>query len=173
MDTYYTIEEKYLQAVEELNYGETPKSLHLLNDIIQADPLYARAHYQLGLIYYYDIQDYQTAGYHLKLCAGLEPSFPDVYIPYLDLLVFLNMENQIDAVSKKALEVPGVDHAEIYNLLGLFAEKNADWLKATQWYRKALLAASEKKQVAEMEEHLERIALKIKSTRMYVYELSE
>ena len=173
MDTYYTIEEKYLQAVDELIYGETPKSLHLLNDIIQADPTYARAHYQLGLIYYYDIQDYQTAGYHLKQCIELEASFPDVYLPYLDLLVFLNMENAIAAVSKKALLVPGVDHAGIYNLLGLFAEKNSNWQKAAEWYRKALLAASEKKQVAEMEEHLERIALKIKSTRQYVYNLEE
>lgn len=173
MDTYYTIEEKYLQAVEELNYGETPKSLHLLNDIIHTEPLYARAHYQLGLIYYYDMKDYQTAGYHLKLCTELEPSFPDAYMPYLDLLVFLNMENHIATVSQKALLVPGVYLAGIYNLLGLSAEKNNNWVRATAMYRKALLAASTAKQVTAMEEHLERVDLKIKSTRQYTYHLSE
>lgn len=49
MDTYYTIDEKYLQAVEEYQYGESPKSLQLLNEIIAADPLYARAYFSWGL----------------------------------------------------------------------------------------------------------------------------
>lgn len=173
MDTYYTIEEKYLQAVEELNYGETPKSLRLLNDIIQTEPLYARAHYQLGLIYYYNVGDYQTAGYHLKLCAELEPMFPDVYLPYLELLIFLNMENLAASVSKKALHVPGVDHSGIYEQLGLMAEKNNNWAVATEMYRKALLASSSKKQVSAMEENIERIALKIRSTQVYAYSLAE
>ncbi len=66
MDTYYNIEEKYLLAVEELKYGETPKSLQLLNEVIANDPLHARAHFQLGKIYYYDLNDYNTAGFHFK-----------------------------------------------------------------------------------------------------------
>lgn len=173
MDTFYTIEEKYLQAVEERYYGEMPKSLQLLNDIIQTDPLYARAHYQLGLIYYYNMADYQTAGYHLKLCAELEPQFPDVYIPYLQLLVFLNMAAQAGAVSQKALQVPGVDHAAVYKQLGLLAEKSGNWTQASGMFRKALLAASNKKQVDNLEESLERIALKVKSTRGYTYSLAE
>ena len=85
MNTYYTIEEKYLKAVEEVNFGSTPNGLQLLREIIENDPLYARAHYQLGKIYYYELDDYQTAGYHFKTCMELEPSFPDNYFHYLDL----------------------------------------------------------------------------------------
>ena len=88
MDIYLTIEEKYLQALDELWYGEPPKALQLLNEIIANDPLYARAHYQLGKIYYYEISDYLAAGYHFKTCAELEPQFPDVYFHYLRLLLF-------------------------------------------------------------------------------------
>jgi len=173
MDTYYTIEEKYLQAVEEVNYGELPKSLQLLNDIINTEPLYARAHYQLGLIYYYNMKSYQTAGYHLKLCTKIEPQFPDVYIPYLELLVLLNMENLVKTVSEKALQVAGVDQAAVYNLLGLFAEKRNDWGTATELYKKAFLASNAGKQVSAIEEHIERVALKAKSTRAYAYSLAE
>src|SRR5471030_115029 len=122
MDTYYTIEEKYLQAVDELGYGETPKGLQLLNEIINNDPLYARAHYQLGKIYYYDVLDYQTAGYHFKTCMELEPSFPGIYFHYLRLVVFLNMEKQVNHIVAKALTTPGVNAAAIHNLLGLFFE---------------------------------------------------
>jgi hypothetical protein len=104
MDTYYTIEEKYLQAVEELNYGETPKSLHLLNDIIQADPLYARAHYQLGLIYYYDMQRLPNGRLSSETVRRVGATrFPDVYIPYLQLLVFLNKESQVACRKSKQL----------------------------------------------------------------------
>ena len=112
MDTYYTIEEKYLQAVDELTYGENPKALKLLNEIISNDPLYARAHYQLGKIYYYEIKDYQAAGYHFETCVSLEPSFPDVYYPYMHLVVFLNMEKKVNDVAVKALTTPGVNATE-------------------------------------------------------------
>lgn len=171
MDTYFTIEEKYLHAVEELNYGETPKSLQLLNDIINTEPQYARAHYQLGLVYFYHIKDYQLAGYHLKLCIDLEPKFPDAYIPYIDLLVFLNMRKQVAAVSQNALQVPGTNNAEIFSLMAQSAEKNGDWPVALELYRKALLASTYKKQVTCIEESIDRVQLKVKTTKAYSYQL--
>src|SRR5271165_1186043 len=127
MDTYYTIEEKYLQAVEEISYGETPKGLQLFNEIVNNDPLYARAHFQLGKIYYYEIKDYQTAGYHFKTCMELEPGFPDNYFHYLQLVVFLDMEKQVLQVGEMALKTPGVNTSSIYELFGLFYEKRKDW----------------------------------------------
>src|ERR1700761_277085 len=130
MDTYYTSDEKYLQAVDELNFGETPKALQLLNEIISNDAFYGKAHFQLGKIYYYDIKDYQTAGYHFKTCVELEPQFPDVYFHYLHLVVFLTMEKQVNKVVEKALTIPGVNVASIYELLGFFLEKNRNWVKA-------------------------------------------
>src|SRR5579872_2838619 len=116
MDIFLTIEEKYLQAMDELWFGETPKGLQLLNEIIAEEPFYAKAHYQLGRLYYYNIKDYQAAGYHFKTCTELAPDFPDVYYHYLHLLVFLNMRKAVQSVKEKALVVPGVNTASIYNL---------------------------------------------------------
>ena len=173
MDIYFTIEEKYLEAVEEYNYGEPAKALQLLNEIININPLYARAHYYLGLINYYLMKDYQTAGYHLQLCIEQDAAFPDAYIPYLSLLVLLNKAGLATTVSKNALNVPGVDQAAVYNLLGLQAERRDNWLLAKEMYRKALLTSNYKKQLTEMEENMDRVALKIKSTRAYVYDVAE
>src|ERR1700761_3964410 len=139
MDTYYTIEEKYLQAVDELTYGENPKALKLLNEIISNEPLYARAHYQLGKLYYYEIKDYQAAGYHFKTCAELEPSFPDVYEDYLHLLVFLNMSRQVQLVKEKAITVAGVNESYIHYLAGLHAEKKREWDNAISSYQEAAM----------------------------------
>ncbi len=173
MDTYYTIEEKYLQAVDKISYGKTPKALKLLNEIISNDPLYARAHHQLGMIYYYEIKDYQTAGYHFKTCMELEPKFPDNYVHYLDLLVFLNMEKSVDAISAKALSTQGIDTAGIYDLLGLFYEKNKNWAAALVNYQKAFMEVTDNKDKADIELSLKRVRSKMKQTQAYTYHITE
>jgi tetratricopeptide (TPR) repeat protein len=173
MDTYYTIEEKYLQAVNEAVYGETPKGLQLFKEIIESDPFYARAHFQLGKIYFYEIKDYQSAGYHFKTCVELEPLFPDVYYHYLNLVVFLNMVSKIDDIATKALKVPGADTADIYQLLGLFAEKNKNWANALNAYRTAFMEVTCKKQKSDVEVSIDRVKSKIQQGRSYQYYLQD
>ena len=173
MDIYYTIEEKYLQAVDELNYGESPRALKLLNEIVANNPEYALAHYQLGLMYYYNIGDYKAAGYHLRLCTEIEPSYPDVYYHYLKLIIFLNMEKQVNGLAKKALLTPGVDTADIYNLLGLYAEKNRRWNEAIAYYRKALFESTGKKYSDDIEQSINRVNAKQTQLKKYNYHLSE
>jgi len=173
MDTYYTIEEKYLQAVDEINYGENPKGLKLLNEIISNDPLHARAHYQLGKIFYYEIKDYQAAGYHFKTCAELEPSFPDVYYHYLHLIVFLNMDKKVNEVAVKALTIPGVSAAAIHNLLGLFAEKKKSWTVAINEYQSAFIEVIDKKHQEDIEISIERVKQKMQHNNNYRYYLAD
>jgi len=172
MDTYYTIEEKYLQAVEEVSYGESPKAFQLLKEIIENDPLYARAHFQLGKIYYYEIKDYQTAGYHFKTCMDLEPSFPDNYFHYLSLLIFLKMEKQVDLIIKKALSIAGVNAASIYDLQGLFFEKKKCFTQALTAYQNALNETTGKAQKEEIEESLDRVKEKLKRGLTIHYQLT-
>jgi len=172
MDTYYTIDEKYLQAVEEYQYGETPKSLQLLNEIIAAEPLYARAYYQLGLIYYYQLKDYQQAGYCFKTCAELEPLFPDVYVHYLKLLAFLNMEKALHAASAKALQTPGIDQCNVYILLGKQAEKVKQLIGARAYYEQAYAVATRKAAMEYIEESLERLESKQQRLAAYRYSLT-
>ncbi|RYU92283.1 hypothetical protein EWM62_02270 [Mucilaginibacter terrigena] len=172
MDTYYTIEEKYLQAVEELSYGETPKALNLLNELIANDPLYARAHFQIGKIYYYDLKDYQTAGYHFKTCMEIDPLFPDNYFDYLSLVVFLKMDKQVKMVATTALATPGVNAASIYELLGIYAEKNKNWNKALAAYRNAYMETTTKEQLESTEESIDRVKLKMRQGIVYQYTLT-
>jgi len=172
MDIYFTIEEKYLKAVDELNYGESPRALQLLNEIIDNDPSYARAHYQLGLIHYYNIEDYQAAGYHFKLCVELDSTYPDVYYHYLKLIVFLNMGNIVNIVAEKAMCVPGVNIAAISDLLGLYSEKNKRWDNAINYYKKALLESTSKKQSETIEESISRIEVKKNQAKKYNYQFS-
>jgi tetratricopeptide (TPR) repeat protein len=172
MDTYFTIEEKYLQAVDEMRYGETPMSLKLLNQILAEDPSFVRAHFQIGILYYYDLHDYQSAGYHFKVCTELEPSFPDVYFHYLKLLVFLNMERQVNLVAAKALTVAGVPASAIYNFMGLCAESNQKLDVALALYHKGLMLVANKNDKDDIEENIGRVKFKVTKSKAYTYHIA-
>jgi len=171
MDIYLTLEEKFLKALDKINYGKTPKALQLLNEIIADDPFYARAHYQLGKIYYYDINDYQAAGYHFKTCIELEPTFPDAYEHYLRLLVFLSMDKLVPAVREKALAVPGVNRSYIHYLTGLHAEKKREWDNALAAYQEAFMSAVGKHDKETAENCIERVKAKNRPSVKYHYEV--
>lgn len=172
MDIYFTVDEKYLQAVEEYYYGETPKSLQMLNEIIAADPQYARAYYQLGMIYFYELKDYQQAGYCFKTCNELDGKFPDVYSHYMKLLSFLNMEKTLNMVKEKALQTPGVDYARMWDLMGRFAERNKNLTLARTCYEEAYAVVTNTKKMDEIEESLKRIEEKQQRKVAYRYSLS-
>lgn len=173
MDTFFTIDEKYLQAVDEFSWGEKPMALRLLNEIIENDATYARAHYLLGKIYYYEMQDYQAAGYHFKTCLELEPSFPGVYYDYMRLAVFLNMENLVKSIKAKALNTAGVDSASIYELSGKFFEKKRDWTAALADYEEAFMDTTRRAHREKMQQSIERVKLKMQQHKPYTYEIVE
>lgn len=172
METYYTTDEKYMQAIEEYWYGESAKALQMLNQIIANDATYARAHHFLGKINFENVKDYQTAGYHFKTCMELEPSFPDNYIKYLELVVFLQMDKQVKLVAAAALKVAGVNRATIHQQLGLHAEKSRSFGEALKAYNNAFMEATDKEEMEEIEESIKRVKSKMQSVLKYQY-LSE
>jgi tetratricopeptide (TPR) repeat protein len=88
MNIYFTVEEKYLQAIRKVNYGRTPKALRLLKEILDNDPLHGRTHYQLGKLYYYQLDDYQTAGFHFKTCMDWNHRFRTIILTTCASLFF-------------------------------------------------------------------------------------
>jgi tetratricopeptide (TPR) repeat protein len=169
MDILYNVDERYLQAVEELMYGDLPKALHYFSAIIDTDPDHARAHYHVGCCYYYHFKDYQTAGYYFKKCIELEPGFPDVYSVYLKLLITLKIHKAIYPTADKALLIPGVNEAEIFETLGNYAEKNQDLVKAKEHYQKAAAATTDQNHHRGIKDHIIRVADKQNAKRKVVY----
>ncbi|GAB2688935.1 hypothetical protein GCM10027037_09460 [Mucilaginibacter koreensis] len=169
MDILYQADEKYLQAVEELTYGELPKALHLFNNLIDTEPDHARAHYQLGSLYHYQFKNYQTAGYHYKTCITVEPQFPDVYVHYLNLLITLKMYKSIYPTANNALRTPGVCESDIYIVLGNYEEIQHNWKEAQQHYLKAGSSTAESSQYNIAQDHLKRLASKQDGLRRMKY----
>lgn len=169
MDILYTVDEKYLQAIEELTYGEIPRALHLLREIINQDESYARAYYSIGVIQHYHLKDFSAAGYYYKTCLSLDTKFPDVYADYLKLLISLQLHKTIQQVVQVAFETPGVDLASIYEMLGAYEEQRLNFLLAKQHYEKAASIAIIDQQHNELQGHLRRVNTKIKAKQKMVY----
>jgi tetratricopeptide (TPR) repeat protein len=171
MDIYTTVEEKYLQAVEELQWGELPKALQYFNEIIAFDPDYARAYFHLGTIYHYNFKNYQTAGYYYKKCVELESEFPDVYEYYLKLAMTLKMHKLVKQIAEKALSIAGVCEARIYESLGLHAEHLQNFAEANSYFKKAELLNANQEEQTLFQEHQKRIKNKINSEKAMIYDL--
>lgn len=171
MDILYTIEEKYLEALEELDYGQPQKAHYLLKEIIQTEPDFARAHYLLGCIYHYKFKNYQAAGYYYETCISLEPEFPDVYIDHLSLLITLERHKMIEQTFKKALEVKGVCKSCIYERMGLYAEKLMQWLEAERYFQLAFINAIHKEEKATINDHIERLKDKKIQRSKFIYSI--
>ncbi|MEH3111924.1 hypothetical protein [Pedobacter terrae] len=171
MDIYTTVEEKYLQAIEELRWGELPQALHYFNEIIVSAPDYARAYFQLGNIYQNHFKDYKTAGYYYKRCIELDPDFPEVYKPYLELVIILKMRKLVKQIAEKALLVPGVCESHIYECLGLHAEQQLNFEEAANHFKKAELFNALHEEQRTLQEHQTRVKGKINSTKVMIYDL--
>jgi len=171
MDIYTTVEEKYLQAIEELHWGELPKALQYFKEIIAFDEEYARAYFQMGNLYYHHFKDYRTAGYYYKRCAELEPEFPDVWEPYLKLVITLKMHKLVDQIAEKAINTAGVCIAHIYQDLGLNAEQHQKYEEARYFFKKAEQFNAALDEQSLLQEHQNRIKNKIESAKAMIYNL--
>jgi tetratricopeptide (TPR) repeat protein len=169
MDIYCTIEERYIQATEELRYGEAAKALQLFNELLVADAGYARTYFQLGIINYYYIKDYQAAGFYFSRCIEIDASFPDVYEDFMKLLVFLNMKKKAQQTASKALTVAGVNQRLVYQQLGILEEKNQNWNAALDCYRKAYSFSLEKEDTDNSKSDIERVKDKLAGGARFVY----
>jgi len=171
MDIYTTADEKYLQAIEELNWGELPKALQYFNELVAFDPDYARGYFQLGNLYHYRFKDYKTAGYYYKRCIELDADFPEVYEPYLKLVITLKMHKLAKQIADKALTVSGVCEAQIYENLGLQAEQQQNFIGAASYFKKAELFNAVQDKHGILQEHQDRIKNKLNSTKAMIYDL--
>lgn len=171
MDIYTTVEEKYLQAIEELHWGELPKALQYFKQVIAFDEDYARAYFQLGNIYLNHFKDYKTAGYYYKRCIELDADFPDAYEPYLEIVVTLKMHRLVKQVAERALSVPGVSETRIYESLGLYAERLQNFEEAASYFKKAEFFNEETDETKVFKEHQIRLKNKMNSTKAVFYDL--
>lgn len=170
MNIYYTIDEKYLKAIDKLYYN-TPKAKILLEEILEMEPGYGKAHFKLGYIYSEYLAEYELAKKHYALAMKFEPGLLDIYPQFLSLYNRLEDHGSLLTLARKALSVMGVSKSGIYFEMGLSFEKQLQWENAMYNYRKAILHATSEDDQDMAVKALERIEKKSDSTKRIRYSL--
>lgn len=171
MTMYYTIDERYLNALDAYLGGEYAKSKVLLEQLLDEEPGYAKAHFVLGVIYHDELRDLKKAESSYQFCIKFDPHFPDVYLPYMLLLRGLGKQDELEQLAKQALNVGMVCKSCIHQQLAQSYERNQQFSLALDAYHQAyLLDTSEC--VTDFVETKNRILKKMMLTQEYRYQLT-
>lgn len=156
MENYNYIEVRFLEAEKLLNENDFAAAKGLLEEILEMEPGYGRAHNHLGWLYYAKFDNYERAAYHFRLAIKFEPGYPASYINYCYLLNEINNEPELRSLAMKALEVPGVNKAVIYNELGRSSEMSGYYKDALANYKEAIRYSMNKNEIEVFNLNIER-----------------
>jgi len=129
------MDDKFFEADLLIKENRIGEALRLLNEIITEMPNYGRAHNHIGWIYETKYSDYSCAEKHYKAALEFNPEYIAIYYNFAILLSTLNKYDELEALLQKALQVPGINKATIYNEYGIMLEAQAKYKEAIESYR--------------------------------------
>jgi tetratricopeptide (TPR) repeat protein len=171
----YLAEQYFIEVTELIDSCRYTDAKKKLDEIIEMEPGYGRAHYMMGWIYFYQLADYEKANYHLRLAMQLAPEYPVTYYTLAYLLNEINHPVAMQKHAAKALAVRGVDASIIYNQLAKSMELSGNYPKAIENYLMAQRLSLCNHQMTDIDKSLERVKSKMKTFdgRAVVYDISE
>lgn len=123
------------QNIKEQRYAD---AMQTLEAIIAESPRYAKAYNHLGWLYETKYRDLKKAEDMYSRCLELEPEYAPVYLNLAVVLSGMNKWTELKKLLAKALQVPGVDKAAVYNEYAIMCELKGEYDKAIDFYKKAI-----------------------------------
>lgn len=134
MSDYLHLDEKFFEADQLIKEGKIAQALAMLNEVITEMPEHGRSHNHLGWIYETKYNDYTKAEKHYQAALAFSPEYPAIYYNYSILLSTLNRFDELAALLEKALALPGINKATIYNEYGIMYEAQGKYNQAIEAY---------------------------------------
>lgn len=132
-------EEKWIEALKQFDRCEFSKGKTLLEEILEEEPGYGRAHAFLGWYYYSIMRDFEMAEVHLTFAIKFAPQYEPAYWHYVNVLLNRKQFKKTLEVLKQAKDVPGTDREWIYMCRGKAYEALGKCEKAVKAYSVAAL----------------------------------
>lgn len=136
MDHLTKLEEMLDRANSEIKNGRYESASNILEDIINIDPNFGKAYNHLAYLYEVKFKEYEKGETLYKLSLEKNPLYPPVYYNYAVLLSTLGKWDELTQLLEKALTVPGITKATIYNEYAIMYEQQGDLDQAIEYYRK-------------------------------------
>lgn len=156
MENTFWIEEQFLLVDKLFGNQEFAEGKRLLEEILEQEPGFGKAHNHLGWLYYAKLDDYEKAAYHLQLAIKFAERYPAPYLNYMYLLNYLNRHRDLLKHAELALLTEGVSKSIIQNELGKSFEINGFYKEAIKAYLEAKRFSLDKNETQMIDENLER-----------------
>lgn len=141
MDINIMAEELFLKADIFIADNQIQEALEILEDILTIEPHFGKAYNHIGWIYETKYSVYEKAEENYKLAIELAPNYPATYLNYAYMLSHLRRYDDLKPVLEKAIVVPGINLASVYNEFGMMYESQGQFIKATDYYKKFIQIA--------------------------------
>lgn len=138
MDRYMDAEARFLQADILLENGEIVEAKTILEEILQDEPDYGRAHNHLGWIFRARLSDFKRATYHLRLAVKFAPDYPGAYINYGNILMETGKYAELDELAQNAMNVLGINKAYVFHFMAVAKEMTIGPAAGIKYLKKAL-----------------------------------
>ena len=160
MDHLTKLQEMLDQANLEIKNGKYQVASDILEKIIDIDPNFGKAYNHLAYLYDVKFKEYEKGETLYKLCLEKSPMYPAVYFNYAVLLSTLGKYDELKELLDKAITIPGITLATIYNEYAIMYEQQANLDEAIAYYKKCAMNTLDKNVLNRAKESIERCQLK-------------
>ncbi|TAF34276.1 MAG: O-linked GlcNAc transferase [Cytophagales bacterium] len=128
----------FFQADHLIKDNKIGEAKELLLSIVREIPEYGRAYNHLGWLFENKYQDYVKSEYYYEQALKHAPTYLPMYYNFAVLLSNIKKFDACEELLNKALEVPGINLATIYNEFGIVNELRGNMVKAIECYQTSI-----------------------------------
>jgi tetratricopeptide (TPR) repeat protein len=162
MNEYNLVEEYFIRVNKLFESNYFAQGKRLLEEILEIEPAYGRAHNHLGWLYHVKLDNLVKAEFHLKLAKKFSPEYPASYINLSYILIVTNRFAEARNNAAEALVVPGISLPLIYNELGRIEELCGNYKSALNYYKEAVKLGMNKSAMDVYNANISRTRTKLK-----------
>lgn len=130
--------ENLLMAEKMMDREEYVHAKRLLDEILETEPGYGRAHNHLGWIFHSVLDDHRMAERHYRLAIHFEPSYPHAYMNLLRLLIANGQFEEARNQAAKMMSITTINRSLIHNELGRIEELCGNYKRSIEHYNQAI-----------------------------------
>ena len=134
----------YIKALDYVSLGKLINAKELLEQILDIDPCFGKAHYLLGWIYFEYKNDIEKAKNHALAAMEFDPTNPLGFFLYCDVLIANQNLETLKSFSKEASRLKVIDKAYVFHKLACAYESRKQYVDAiTTLHQTREIGASE------------------------------
>ena len=132
------LDDLFYEADAKIKDGNYADAMQTLEAILAEAPEYGKAYNHLAWLYDTKYRNISKAAEYYAKCLLYEPEYAPVYMNYASVLSTMNKWTELEELLSKALNVPGVDKATVYNEYGIMNELRGNYDEAIKKYKEAI-----------------------------------